>query len=110
MAVVVQTTELTRKKSCPVAAFFVKSGTVFPVLRWQFDLMEKKTNNAEPKQGKHEHPLPQEMSNNERKANAAAHTAADKDMEDDAELTASSPNDDLDEGETARLGEDTDLI
>lgn len=42
---------------------------------------------------------------------AAAHDQADKDMEDDAEFTASSPNDDLDEGETARLGEDkTDLI
>lgn len=27
------------------------------------------------------------------------------DLEDDAELTAKSPNDDLDEGETARLGE-----
>lgn len=36
----------------------------------------------------------------------AAHDAADKDMEADAELTATSPNDDLDEGETARLGED----
>ncbi len=42
---------------------------------------------------------------------AAAHEQADKDMEKDAEFTASSPNDDLDEGETARLGEDkTDLI
>lgn len=36
----------------------------------------------------------------------AAHQQADQDMEQDAELTASSPNDDLDEGETARLGED----
>ncbi|WP_132055465.1 hypothetical protein [Pseudocnuella soli] len=41
---------------------------------------------------------------------AAAHEQADKDMEADAELTATSPNDDLDEGETARLGENTDLI
>ena len=42
---------------------------------------------------------------------AAAHEQADKDMEDDKEFTASSPNDDLDEGETARLGEEkTDLI
>lgn len=42
---------------------------------------------------------------------AAAHEQADKDMEDDAAFTASSPNDDLDEGETARLGEEkTDLI
>ncbi|OLY92380.1 hypothetical protein BUE76_11125 [Cnuella takakiae] len=36
----------------------------------------------------------------------AAHQQAEQDMEADAELTASSPNDDLDEGETARLGED----
>jgi hypothetical protein len=42
---------------------------------------------------------------------AAAHEVAEKDMEEDAEFTASSPNDDLDEGETARLGEEhTDLI
>lgn len=41
----------------------------------------------------------------------AAHEQAEKDMSEDAELTASSPNDDLDEGETARLGEDnTDII
>lgn len=37
---------------------------------------------------------------------AAAHEQADRDMEADAEFTASSPNDDLDEGETARLGDD----
>jgi hypothetical protein len=36
----------------------------------------------------------------------AAHDQAEKDMNEDAELTASSPNDDLDEGESARLGED----
>lgn len=41
---------------------------------------------------------------------AAAHDQAEHDMEEDAEFTASSPNDDLDEGETARLGEKTDLI
>jgi hypothetical protein len=47
----------------------------------------------------------------DRQAVSAAHEQAEKDMEEDAELTASNPNDDLDEGETARLGEDqTDLI
>jgi hypothetical protein len=60
--------------------------------------------------GRHEHPLRQEIPANEAQAAQAAHQQADQDMEDDAELTASSPNDDLDEGETARLGEDTDLI
>ena len=40
-----------------------------------------------------------------------AHREADKDIANDAELSAQSPNDDLDEGESARLGEDkTDLI
>lgn len=56
--------------------------------------------------GKHEHPLPQEISDRERRQAIAAHKEAEKDMEADAELTASSPNDDLDEGETARLGDD----
>jgi hypothetical protein len=35
-----------------------------------------------------------------------AHSQADKDIKSDAELNARSPNDDLDEGESARLGED----
>lgn len=62
-------------------------------------------------QGKHEHPLPQEIGNTEKKQAIKAHNEAEKDMEQDAELTAHNPNDDLDEGETARLGEEkTDLI
>lgn len=41
----------------------------------------------------------------------AAHDQAEKDIENDPEFSAHSPNDDLDEGETARLGEEhTDLI
>ena len=32
------------------------------------------------------------------------------DIEEDADLSTHSPNDDLDEGETARLGEDNDVI
>ncbi len=59
---------------------------------------------------RHEHPLRQEISDEQQKLNISAHNEAEKDMEDDAELTASSPNDDLDEGESARLGEQTDLI
>lgn len=51
------------------------------------------------------------MPTDDRQAVSDAHDQAEKDMEEDAELTASSPNDDLDEGETARLGEDnTDII
>jgi hypothetical protein len=60
--------------------------------------------------GRHEHRLPQEISDKEKELYQKAHDEADKDIENDAELSAHSPNDDLDEGETARLGEETDLI
>jgi len=70
--------------------------------------MEPRNNKQEQdqQQGRHEHPLRQEISDEQRALNESAHNEAEKDMEDDAELTAQSPNDDLDEGETARLGED----
>lgn len=57
--------------------------------------------------GKHEHPLPQEISDKERRQAIEAHKEAEKDMEADAELTAGDPTDDLDEGEIAKLGEET---
>lgn len=61
--------------------------------------------------GKHEHPLPQEIGINEKVQHRAAKDNAEHDMEEDVELTAQHPNEDLDEGESARLGEDTsDLI
>jgi hypothetical protein len=75
--------------------------------------MEPRTNNENRNQqgGRHEHPLPNEISNQEREKAIEAHDEAEKDMNKDAELTAHSPNDDLDEGETARLGEDlSDII
>lgn len=50
-------------------------------------------------QVKHEHPLPQEISNEQRQQAADAHEQAEKDVDDDAELSAHSTNDDLDEGE-----------
>jgi len=63
------------------------------------------------KQGKkkkahHENPLPGEVSGKQKEENANALHQADKDMSDDAEFTAHSKNDDLDEGESARLGEE----
>lgn len=73
-------------------------------------MARKKIDGEERQQGRHEHPLPQEISNNERQDAKRAHDEAEKDIKDDAEFTASSPNDDLDEGETARLGENTDLV
>ena len=68
-------------------------------------------NQVEQQKGHHEHPLPQEISNEQRQLNESAHMQADRDIEEDAELSAQSPNDDLDEGESARLGEDvSDII
>jgi hypothetical protein len=59
----------------------------------------------------HENPLPGQIGSTERKQNADALRQADKDINNDAEFTAHSKNDDLDEGETARLGEDkNDLV
>jgi hypothetical protein len=58
----------------------------------------------------HENPLPGDITPKERKENANALQQADKDMNNDAEFTAHSKNDDLDEGETARLGENNSLI
>ena len=56
--------------------------------------------------GRHEHKLPREISSGERELARSAHDEAEHDMEEDPELSAQSPNDDLDEGESARLGED----
>jgi hypothetical protein len=43
--------------------------------------------------------------------NISAHDEALSDIEEDPDFSVSSPNDDLDEGETARLGENkTDLV
>ena len=62
-------------------------------------------NERAPGEGKHENPLPQEISQQQKAQAEAAHEEAMEDIEADPELSAHSPNDDLDEGETARLGE-----
>ena len=54
---------------------------------------------------------PETRSNRSRVMNAReeferAHREAERDISADPEFSAHSPNDDLDEGETARLGED----
>ena len=67
----------------------------------------RNTSNDKNQGGRHEHPLPQEISKQEKEKASAAHDEAEKDINEDAELSAHSPNDDLDEGETARLGDDT---
>lgn len=66
----------------------------------------KSNNDLKNTTGKHEHPLPQEIQATEKKAVLAAHEQAEHDMEEDPDLSMHSPNDDLDEGETARLGND----
>ena len=59
---------------------------------------ERKANEAQPS--------PQEVHNSEREAASKAHDQAEHDIAEDPDLSLHSPNDDLDEGETARLGED----
>ena len=60
--------------------------------------------------GKHENPLPGEISPAQKKRNEQAHNEAEKDMAQDPDLNNKSKNDDLDEGKSARLGEKTDLV
>ena len=57
-------------------------------------------------EGKHQNPLPGEITDRQKNLNESAHEQAEKDIKQDVEFSAHSPNDDLDEGETARLGED----
>ena len=72
--------------------------------------MPKGNKQAKEATGSHEHPTRNEIMEDEKKKFEAAHEQAEKDIEADPEFSAHSPNDDLDEGETARLGENTDLI
>lgn len=70
-----------------------------------------KIKKAKVKKVRHRHPLAGEISPEQRRRNSEAHQQAEEDLVDDAEFTAHGKNDDLDEGESARLGEDkTDLI
>lgn len=69
----------------------------------------KKTSGEEAK-GKHEHPLRQEISEKDKQVAESAREEAMDDIDEDPDLSIHSPNDDLDEGETSRLGEDTSPI
>lgn len=70
-------------------------------------MQKRNENTSRSEQGRHGHPLPNEISKQDKDRSMQAHDEAEKDIEEDAELSAHSPNDDLDEGEAARLGEDT---
>jgi len=72
--------------------------------------MEVEKDKKQQEQSRHEHPLSKQISDAQRDQNQRAHDDAERDMEQDAELSASSANDDLDEGESARLGEDISKI
>ena len=63
-------------------------------------------NEAGQKNGRHENPLRSEIKDEEREQMKLAHDQAEQDIENDVDMSASSPNDDLDEGETALLGDD----
>jgi len=62
------------------------------------------------KKARHENPLPGEINAEQKKQNRLAAEEANKDINKDPEFTAHSKNDDLDEGEAARLGEKNDLV
>jgi len=72
--------------------------------------MKNNNKTGKSKKPHHENPLPGDITPQQRKENANALQQADKDMNNDAEFTAHSKNDDLDEGEAARLGEKNNLI
>ena len=59
----------------------------------------------DPNKKQRENETPRDQQSKENENISEAHRQAEEDMKDDAELTAHSPNDDLDEGESARLGE-----
>ena len=63
-----------------------------------------------PEDNEQEQQRPRQDVERENENVAAAYEEASKDIEQDPDLSIHSPNDDLDEGETARLGEKTDLI
>lgn len=66
---------------------------------------EKLTGNKNNK-GRYQHPLPGEIKPGDKKKNEAALEQAQKDIGNDADLSIHNKNDELDEGETARLGEE----
>ena len=72
---------------------------------------QDKKNKMKSKNSHREYPLPGEISPQQKQQNKNAQQEANEDMSDDAELTAHNKNDDLDEGESARLGEESnDLV
>ena len=69
--------------------------------------IDPKTNNMDKKSP---NPTADQATSDQRVANTAAEQQAEKDISRDPESSAHSPNDDLDEGELARLGEDNNPV
>ncbi|MGZ8537736.1 MAG: hypothetical protein ACXWV9_05690 [Flavisolibacter sp.] len=69
-------------------------------------MKRKKPTDQTREQGRHDHPLAQEIGQNDKQNASNALEQAEEDMENDPEISSYSPNDDLDEGELARLGKD----
>lgn len=67
--------------------------------------MQQKSNNHQ-KQSQQGHPLPGEISAEQKVQNKNAQDEAMHDIDGDPDMHGRTPKDDLDEGETARLGED----
>jgi len=67
---------------------------------------QKDKNNKRDDKPHHEHPLPGEIPSEQKKQNEDALQQAQEDISNDADLSIHNKNDDLDESETARLGEE----
>jgi hypothetical protein len=76
--------------------------------------MQSKKTKDNKKQNKNQQPdaaMQRDLDADKREHVKEARDEADKDIAQDADLSIHSPNDDLDEGETSRLGEDvTDIV
>lgn len=74
-------------------------------------MVAEKHTNKKNKEAKQKHAEKNKEKNKEQQNTAGAYNEAQKDIEQDPDLSVHSPNDDLDEGETARLGDNkTDLV
>ena len=64
----------------------------------------------DPNKKQAENDTPRDQQSKENENISEAHRQAEKDIDQDADLSVHSPNDDLDEGEIARLGENLEGI
>jgi hypothetical protein len=82
-------------------------GTVFCFCLKTIDMQPKDTKLNQPQDGRATQLNQPEDNKPTQSVTDRAREEAEKDVAQDPEMSAHSPNDDLDEGELARLGEDT---